>query len=366
MRGRVSPEHRLLLRAALGRDERALADWRTWTKAVDLDALSDESVQLLPLLYRNLSRLGVERAATARYASVYRHSWASNRLTFRAVADAVARLDEAGIKTMLLKGGALALLHYGDLGVRSMLDVDVLVPQDRYADARAVLLAEGWTKPPDDKRHMLTSNGSGMLNPDGRALDLHWFVNEDARTPRADEAFWEAAVPVELAGTHTLALAPTDLLYNVLVHAFLSNAPHVRWAADATVIVNGSAVDWARLEAVAVRRRMVLPVHAMLMWIRDELDAGVPRLALERLARVSVPVIDRLEYRHLRSTRPYTAGKVLLRLWTIYRRSTEARGAARALGFVRFLQRYYDVSDPVTLSRVGVRRGLSRLMEHRA
>lgn len=137
-------EERLLLVAATGGADRALAAWRDWRARVDFERLPDETVRLVPLLYRSLSRLGVAAPELARYASVYRHSWARNRLAFQAGARVIERLADAGIETIVLKGAAASVLYYRDDGVRAMEDVDVLVPRARLAATFEVLARAGW------------------------------------------------------------------------------------------------------------------------------------------------------------------------------------------------------------------------------
>lgn len=344
----LRPDERLILVAALGDGDDALAAWRTWRDAVDFDHIAGESVRLVPLLYRNLARLGVDARETVRYASVYRHTWARNRLAFQACAGAVRLFTAHGIDTLLLKGAALTLLHYRDIGMRSMDDVDVLVPPARAEEAMRALVAHGWTRvgvaphdlPDAVQRSML--HGCSFQDPRGRSLDLHWFATADARVPGADDALWRRAVPVDLEGTPTRALAPTELLYTVIAHSFASHAAHARWVADAVTIVRGSAIDWPHLVALACSRRMVLPIAHGLRALA-ELGAPVPAATRDALQRQRVTAIDRLEYEHRVSDNPLTASKVMLRMWTTHRRSTQAQGLALALAFPRFVARYYQL-----------------------
>jgi hypothetical protein len=329
----------LLLSAALERGPHAIAAWQRWREANDFDGLDGESVRIVPLLYRNLARQGVPADATLRYASVYRHTWAANRLCFKACARALGLFREAGIETLLLKGAAMTLLHYRDSGVRSMADVDVLVRPERARDAAAILAAEGW-RGPDVGALFPMLHAAGHRDAHGHGIDLHWYAALDARWPGADAAFWEAAVPVRFEWIETRALAPTDLLYTVLAHGYGSFAPHLRWAADAATLVRDAAIDWPRLVRLAETRRLVRAVHAQLAWLRARLGVAVPDEVMAQLASSAVPWIDRLEHAHWTSARPFTPEKVLLRLWCWYRRTTDARGLALALGFPGWLRSY--------------------------
>lgn len=368
-------EERLLLLAATGQGEEALAAWRDWRARTDFERLGAESVHLVPLLYRNLSRLGAPPAEIKRYASVYRHSWAKNRLAFQAGARAIERLAAAGIDTLVLKGAAASILYYRDDGVRAMEDVDVLVPPARLADTLAVLTAAGWEVAPDNGPRALTApwltirHSAGFRDAQGRSFDLHWYVSADVRLEGADDAFWAAAVPIQLVGVTTRALCATDHLYHVMAHAAWSSDPHIRWAADAMAVLSGpgsARVDWARLVGHAVRRRMVLPVRRALRWLRRELGAPVPDAPLAELDAVSVGRLAHLEmdYAHRLPPRPDAASKIMLRLWFAYERSTTEQGVARALGFPAFLARYFGVTSPWQLPQHALRRGLERVRSH--
>lgn len=361
------PNETLLLRAATLDGDDALDAWRRWRSGTDFEQLEGESNRIIPLLYRNLTRLGVPARETTRYASVYRHNWAANRLAFTAGAGALRLLHAEGIPTLLLKGAALSLLHYRDVGVRSMGDVDVLVPPARAEDVSRVLEAAGW------KNKFAAADGSidpaswrvnhsvDFLDHSGRSLDLHWYATADARAPGADDPFWRFAVPVDFEGQATLALSPTDLLYNVLAHGYASVAPHIRWAADAAVIIRGGGVDWWRFVELAKARRLVLPIHQALSWLARELAVPVPESALTALAAAPVPWIDRLEHRNQLSEDPFTPSRVAVRLWCWYRRSTNATGVELALGFPSWLASYSRLERPWRDPRTTFKRVVAKL-----
>jgi hypothetical protein len=362
-----SEAERLLLRACVCDGREALDAWATWRDSVVLDDAGGESLQLLPLLYRNLGRLGVPAEETRRYASSYRHHWAANRLAFRAAGRVIERFEAAGIPTLLSKGAALTLSYYRDVGVRSMGDVDVLIPPDRLHEAFAIVAERGYRLAPETRVSELTPawlslhNGANFRDDHGRAIDVHWYACADACTPGADAAFWQAALPVTFEGVSTRALAPSDLLYAVLVHGFSSHARHLRWAADSVTIMAQAEVDWARVVRHAVTRRMVPAIAWALAWVKSELGAPVPDSALAMLAEADVSLIDRLEHHHRRSARPDSFGKVLLRLWCWHRRTSEARGAVLVAGFPRFLARYYG-AEPWRVPGLVLRRGVARLV----
>ena len=131
---RPTAEQLLVLHAALDPAPAAALAWQRWRGTVEFDAVDHGSTRLLPLAYRNLGADAFDAEVAGRLKGLYRRSWSHNQLIFKRAAEAIALLEGAGIETLVTKGASLALLSYGDVGVRPMDDVDVLVPIERAAD----------------------------------------------------------------------------------------------------------------------------------------------------------------------------------------------------------------------------------------
>ena len=118
----------LLLKAALLTDRSAVEAWRKWAAQEDFDNLEYASVRLIPLLYQNLSNLGVKEPILARYKGVYKKFWFQNQLLFGRIQKILPQLHQAGIQTMLFKGAGLVTGLQLSPGLRPMDDIDILVP----------------------------------------------------------------------------------------------------------------------------------------------------------------------------------------------------------------------------------------------
>jgi hypothetical protein len=292
----------LLLRAALGDRETAAAAWTSWRAAIDLDLIDEGSHRLLPLLYRNLVRhgLAVGDPILARIKGVYRYTWVANRRAFAALGGLARQLGEAGIPTLALKGAPLALLHYGDVGVRPMGDLDLLVPLEQAEAAMAVVRRHGWAAALDHPERLIPAfHATEFVNAEGVRVDLHWRPLMELFAADAAEPFWAGAVPLNLGGVTTNAPGPTELLLLTLVHGARWNpTPPFRWIADALVILRGSApaIDWDRLVAGARAGRITLPAAAALDHLVRRWGAPVPPGVVARLRATPVPAMLRLEY----------------------------------------------------------------------
>jgi hypothetical protein len=340
---------RVLLRATLGDGSDAVQAWRVWRGATDVEALDPESHRLLPLLYSNLRRLGVEDPALVRYASVYKHTWYRNRLMFRALAAVLGRLGEAGIDTMVLKGVVLALRCYPHFGLRPMNDFDVLVPTDHMEAAVSALEAAGWRPAPlPNGRRFAHATASlyhswGFRGGTRGELDLHWHSSADGCQRDADRAFWSASLPFTVEDQETRALGSTDLLLHTLAHAYASHDPVVRWVADAVMVVRaeGDRIDWDRLVDQTRARHLVLPVRAALAHLSESGLAPIPSGAIDALSLTRPDWMDRAEYAHRQSADPYSLPNKLARLWFWnWRLRGHASPLSAAVGFPAFLRQY--------------------------
>ena len=180
---------------------------------------------------------------------------------------ALARLGEAGIAAVALKGVALAWRHYPEAALRPMRDIDLLVPEARAIEAFAVLAAAGFVPDTDDPAtlsqalvddHQLPAQYHHALRV---TIELHHRLGDPPqrrgyRVPQIDPAGVLArAVAVECGGAMVPCPAPQDLATHLIVHALyghrLDCGPLV--LADLHFLALGDAVNWAALRNQAER-----------------------------------------------------------------------------------------------------------------
>ena len=301
-----TPAQELLLQATLMRDERALLAWRQVRPQLDIARLDGPSQALLPMLRKNLIALGVEDELLALFKGVHRYNWARTQTLLAPMVPRVQALERAGIPTLLLKGAAFIADTRLDAGMRSMNDIDVLVPSERTADAVAVLLQEGLLPVGEVQPWYVVEYAPrfvpshGFRDEHDHQLDLHWNVLHASRQPGADEDFWAAAVPIELLGVHTRALCPADELLLVVLHGLRWNAlPTYRWVLDAAVIASGTfgEVDLERLLEQARRRRVTVALHAALSYLRRFAAVQISDATIRALGRRRARPLERVELR---------------------------------------------------------------------
>ena len=368
--GFPSREQEHLLRAALLKGEVAQSSFEEWLSMVDLDEIDLGSYRLLPLLYANLKKSKIAHPLMNKFKGAHRHAWYENQVLFQAMADLLRLFRKSGIKTMALKGAALNQLYYGDSGQRPMQDFDILVPTTDAVKAIALMRQSHWrSKIPFQqllKTYRLSfTHACSFRNPRGLEMDLHWHALYTSLFHLADEDFWQSAVEIGIHEVPTLAMNPTDQLFHVCVHGACWNyVPPIRWVADAAKILEKTPeIDWNRMQFLAEKHRLILPLRDTLKYLKDLLDAPVSSDLLGALNKYSISKAQRLEYR-ARNT-PNDTRPPFLELWlqiSRYRRSKKGAGALRfILDLPRFLQVAWAIDHLWQMPFIIISRGFGRI-----
>jgi hypothetical protein len=289
---------RLLLQASLLQKEPALKAWREWQSMTDVDAIDVGSFRLLPLLYQQLLRFGVDEPAMQKYKGIYRFTWSKNQRLLFHLTPLLRDLNEAGISCTILKGGALIPLYYQDLGLRPMQDFDLLIPRARALQAIQMLLMKGWL-PQDWKpgfaakleeiREIFFSikHAHGFVLNGQVELDLHWNLFAEHCKEGIDDPILEASHPLEMQGVPVRTLDPTDQLFHICIHGASPNLiPPLRWVADAIFILRISKeIDAERLAFLARHFGYFAPLKEALDYLQRYFESPVPSRIIEHLEK---------------------------------------------------------------------------------
>jgi hypothetical protein len=249
---------------------------------------------------------------------------------------------------MVLKGAALAILHYKDFGLRPMNDFDVMIPVEQISRAIDLMKKLGWNPMPRSPETVTESylsivNSHGFVHKAGRECDLHWHLFPECCQPDADVDFWERSIPLEIHGVSTRSLSPTDHLLHICIHGAEWNPiPPLRWVADAIMIMGSSSIDWDGLVARSRARHLTLPLRDTLNYLHRQLSAAVPPNTLRALNEMPTSRMERAEYKY--KTQNYEAKTLgyLPVLWFRYLRLEGADPSRhKLLGFVKYLQRFW-------------------------
>ena len=178
---------------------------------------------LTPLLYHRIkpffAACSVPTDVQQHLKEIYFHSAARNMRIYKELADILRCFSDAGIPVILLKGAHLAEIVYGNIALRPMADVDLLVKQADLMRAHVVLNGLGYAAPEKDMGYAL-----GHLPPYGKKnsiilVEIHYNIVSAPFSQRFPvEDLWARAQPGSLQGVEVLTLCPEDLLLHLCVH----------------------------------------------------------------------------------------------------------------------------------------------------
>ncbi|MGE0719804.1 MAG: nucleotidyltransferase family protein [Alphaproteobacteria bacterium] len=296
--GLITHDQQELLRILYSPDDEARPLFEAWQARVDMADLDNGCYRLYPYLYRRIAGFAPDHHFLGRLKGLFRRSLYRNHMLFQWAREILERLDGAGIPCIVLKGAALVGSIGFSVGFRPMADVDLLV---RPSDARrAMQVADPLFQrilddPVATAAYIQLRHGASVMDDRRLEIDLHWRIGDVWATGADPDApFWETARAIDLHGARALSLAPTELLYHVVVHGLSWNAdPSVRWISDSLDLLGAEAtpVDWPRLVALARHYRQRATVRVGLAYLRHRFAAAVPEAVLAALG----PPYDAME-----------------------------------------------------------------------
>lgn len=302
----ATPAQLALLRAGLLEGPAAVEAANRWLALLGSDGTEPGLHQLdlacrrlLPLVYRNVKH-SLPPRFQIQVKSVHHEYWAENQKRLGRLEELLPWFEADGIPTLLLKGMALSILHYRDMALRPMSDLDILVPEERAPEIVRRLLTEGWTfdsflpSALTNRYFYRHTHAISFTHPDFGALDLHWHVLAEATFRGADQPFWSGSVPLTAKTIQTRALNPTDQLLHACVHGFRANdLPPIRWVADALTILRTNPINWTRLLGLAKQLHVTIPLGASLSFLREAFPEPIPQNVVEDLQAAPIDQAER-------------------------------------------------------------------------
>lgn len=222
---------------------------------------------LLPWLARGLTATGMTDGACAPVVAAASANAARTLGQVRRLAELWTLLERAGVPALPYKGPTLSLQLYGDVALRQSVDLDLVVPFDRYIAARAALVAAGL--PPRgghserQERTLFAWLGHAPFGQGNDFVELHWRFT-DRRFPfaLAVERALERSRAVSVGGVTLPAMGDDDLLAVLAMHGARHLYERLEWLAGVTRLLVAHRGDAARLvgHAASLRARRMLTV----------------------------------------------------------------------------------------------------------
>lgn len=214
------------------------------------------------------------------------------------VAVAMDALTRNGIDAVAIKGPVLAHQLYGDAGMRTCVDIDVLVPRNAVRDCVPLLAQHGFqsviaTDAASLDKHFVREHDLQFRHEDGSLLELHVDIAQPHYSYRVDLNEWfERARVISVGGSRVRTLALEDAALLAVIHGTKHAWSRLDLVADLSGFA-AQAIDWPRVaaQAHAVGAVRALQVSRLLL---AELAGGLAVTASPADARLARSVADRL------------------------------------------------------------------------
>jgi putative nucleotidyltransferase-like protein len=257
--------------------------------------------KVTPLLYQRSKRLEADAHIPAgvlqRLQKINFHSAARNTRLYHELGKVLAAFRDDGIPVIVLKGAHLAEIVYGNIALRPMGDVDILVKRTDLLRAGEKLIEMGytcrrlWRKVADAASHHLPP----FTKPNTTSIEIHWLIIDQVGPARRimrpfhidmDE-LWKSAQPAAIAGVQTLVLSPKDLLLHLCIHTSHQHTFHMGLRAfcdiSETIRHHETEIDWKQVQIRARQWGTSNCVYLTLRLARELLKVSIPDEMLESL-----------------------------------------------------------------------------------
>lgn len=247
--------------------------------------------EILPLIYQGIKRLGalgsVPDRARKTLEDAYYITLSRNLRFYKETSLVLEKFAAAGIKTLLLKGIALIETIYKNPGLRIMADADILVAEDKIAQAKQLLKESGYqeiTKPLAERyiqKYQITFGFTKELGPGvSLYLDIHRKLIPDRPWPLKLPDIWERAQSIAIEGESALTLSDEDTFLFLALHlrGHLRQFLLLKSLCDIAGLINRCAdtLDWDYITKAAGANRIRNNVYFALFACMEILDTPIP------------------------------------------------------------------------------------------
>jgi hypothetical protein len=271
--GRKIPEARL--ETLSPNDWESLVDWALRFKVGGLFYREIKSrnfpTELIPVDARN------------RLREAYRNRATINTSLFFDALKVLKTLADNQLPVIALKGLSLARNIYGDIALRPMNDIDLLVKEEDLVMTGRILLTLGYTQyfPAWESMIKTFRHLPPFTNNRGAIIELHQnIVNPDSPIKVDLDGLWERSCLIIVDNVEVRAFSPEDLFLHLCIHAYhhLQTGMDLIPLCDIAGLIKTSAdkIDWQIVIERATRWGGQKCVYLMLLLVRELLGAAPP------------------------------------------------------------------------------------------
>jgi len=303
----------------------------------------------------------------------------------------LALMDQNQIRAVAYKGPVLAASAYGNVVLRTFVDLDILVHQRDILRAKELLISAHFrplvelTKA-QEEAHLKSRDEKDIVFAHPNLpirVELHWRIASLLLFPLDSDLLWNRLGTITLGGAEISNLSPEDMLLILSVHGAKHSFSRFQWICDIAELIRANpGIDWTQVMEAArglgvlrmVSLALALAVNLLEASIPCEVrkiiesDAKVTRLmsqVLKSLFRQSAPIsLSFVDTKFLGNLREKWADRTRLRMRNYIHNLNKAVTPnaldKQMLRLPAFLSVFYYIVRPIRLANVY---GLELLMQ---
>lgn len=226
-----------------------------------------------------------------RLSRIYTENIPKNVLLSAELVKILALFSRNGIEVITLKGTILGEQLYGNPGLRTTYDIDILVQPEKLPRAGILLREMDYSEStlPQEREHpfhrVYQKNTKIPFT-----VELHWNLGDPEVYAINLEEIWLRARNYQFQGGTTIVLSPEDNILYLATNLMTQDGQQLRYLSDITGLIrnNQDSLDWDYIIKCGHSRGTNAAIYYALMWAQELLEAPVPKPVIKAL-RPSLP-----------------------------------------------------------------------------
>jgi hypothetical protein len=240
-----------------------------------------------------------------KWQGIYYSNLKRNILVLEQIKELKHLLKETRIEFILLKGASLIItVYYKDLGIRTFVDIDILVKKSNLSPLKDTLRSSGYTLIKSERDQLLERFAAGELlfSKTGLPhLDIHWefFLYERYKgiINFSLTDIWRQILTARVDEQEVLVLRPElQILYLSLHLALAHSFSKFIWIYDLFKVAEfyNQEIDWDNVVKKAKQLRIQTPLFYSLKFVQEFFDYQLPDDVLKDIApsRVKITILS--------------------------------------------------------------------------
>jgi len=270
-----------------------------------------------PLLFKNLPLVSnsnlIPKEYFEKFGKAYYRSLSRNMVLYEHLKNIVNIFSKEGIEVIALKGILMAESIYGDIALRQMSDIDLLLKEHEAEKAWNILKAHGYQYQEFHKTEFITNLNDHKHMPqlimNGIQVELHYRTHIRYRGFDIKmEDYWAKSQPVVLNGVSLRKLCPEHQIQHSFIHLdehFSDGKPQIYGFIDIAGVIEkySSEIDWNYFDESSRDYKCDNIVYKYLFLLNKYFNIDLPQFIINKAKTIIDSKTERLFIHYLQHYR---------------------------------------------------------------